>query len=63
MAKLSVNKAICIGCGLCTQLDGSLFALGDDGKAEAVQSDLPGDLVSGAEDVASNCPVGAISVD
>jgi len=57
MAKVSVDKEGCIGCGVCESLCGEVFKMDDDGKAEAIveETDLPC-----AEDAASSCPVNAI---
>ena len=48
-SKVSVDKDLCIACGLCVGTAPSIFSFGDDGKAEA-----------GAEEAINNCPVGAI---
>ena len=34
--KCSVNKDLCIGCGLCTSVCPDVLVMGDDGLAEAV---------------------------
>ncbi len=63
MAKVSVDKDLCIGCGLCADLCSNVFQLEDDGKAgvksqEAAQAEL-----ACAKDAASTCPTEAIKVE
>jgi ferredoxin len=63
MAKVSVDKDLCIGCGLCADLCSNVFQLEDDGKAgvksqEAAQAEL-----ACAKDAASTCPSEAIKVE
>jgi ferredoxin len=60
--KVKVNKDMCVGCGACTAICGDVFALGDDGLAEAVAEATEATL-SSVEDAASSCPVGAIELD
>ena len=53
----SVDKEKCIGCGLCAQVCGEVFEMGDDNKSTVkAQKDLP--CVKEAID---QCPVDAIS--
>lgn len=61
MAKVSVNKDLCIGCGACTGICPSCFAIGDDGKAEVIAQPAEGD--ASVNDAVASCPVGAISND
>jgi len=53
---VSVNKETCIGCGACASTCPKGFKMGDDGKAEVVDSGA--ECVKEAIDV---CPVDAIS--
>lgn len=59
--KVSVNKDLCIGCGACTGICPSVFAIGDDGKAEVIAQPAEGD--TSVDEAAASCPVGAISED
>ena len=54
--KLSIDKSLCIGCGACAGMDPENIVLSDDGTAEVING-------VGDEEVASVCPVGAISVE
>ncbi|MCD6253452.1 MAG: ferredoxin [Thermotogae bacterium] len=60
MAKVTVDKDACIGCGVCENLCPEVFKLGDDGKATTLvsESDLPC-----VQDAADSCPTSAISVE
>lgn len=61
--KCSVNKDLCIGCGLCTSIAPDVLAIGDDGLAEAIVSDVSADSESAVEEAAASCPVQAIVVE
>lgn len=60
MAKPSVNKGLCIGCGTCASLCPDCFELGDDLKSHVKDSCKEGccDL----QEVVDSCPVSAISL-
>ena len=57
--KVSVDKDLCIACGLCVGTAPSIFNFGDDGKAEAGVVDDE----AAAEEAVNNCPVGAIKAE
>lgn len=59
--KASVNKDMCIGCGLCTSIAPDVFKIGDDGLAEAIAPEASD--VDGAMEAESSCPVQAITVE
>ena len=58
--KVSVNKDLCIGCGLCTTIAPDVLAIGDDGLAGALVSETEDEAV---EEAAASCPVAAIVVE
>ena len=58
--KISVNKSLCIGCGLCVSLASKTFKLGPDGKSQAVNP--PGDPGEEVKEAAASCPVSAIAI-
>jgi len=61
--KAFVDKNTCIGCGLCTSIASSIFAMDDDGLAENILSeDIPSELESAAVEAQKSCPVDAIKV-
>jgi ferredoxin len=55
--KVSVNKDVCIGCGLCVGSVPAVFEFGDDGKAQAIAGAA---VDASVEEAVKNCPVGAI---
>ena len=60
MAKVSVDKDTCIGCGVCESLCPDVFKMNDENKAEVLEAETD---ASCAEDAASSCPVNAITVE
>lgn len=60
MAKVTVNKNICIGCGLCCSACPGSFELGEDGKSQVKDEN---DKSCNYHEIAESCPVGAITVE
>ncbi|PIS21260.1 ferredoxin [candidate division WWE3 bacterium CG_4_10_14_0_2_um_filter_42_7] len=58
---VKVNKNLCIGCGLCTQIAPKSFKLGEDGKSEGINP--PGDSEEKLNEAKDSCPVSAISLE
>ena len=56
---VSVDQALCTGCGLCIELCPEVFIWGPDGKAVAVRSECE---LHNVEEVADQCPAEAINV-
>lgn len=61
--KYIVKKENCIGCGVCTAIADAVFALGDDGLADAILSEVPAELVDAAEEAKASCPGQAIECE
>ncbi|MFH1692576.1 MAG: ferredoxin [Candidatus Omnitrophota bacterium] len=60
MAKVTVDAALCVGCGLCEQNCPDVFEMKDDGVAHVKANANCGcDL----KEVADQCPVNAIIVE
>ena len=64
MAKATVDKSVCIGCGVCTAIASAVFAIAADGLAENVLGDeVPADAIDAVNEAQVSCPVEAISVE
>lgn len=61
--KASVDKDVCIGCGLCPTICNEVFEMDDDGKAVAKITDVPKESEEGAKEAEEACPVNAITVN
>ena len=61
--KFVVKKDQCIGCGACVAIADAVFAIGDDGLAEAINEEVREDKKELAEDAANGCPTGAIEIE
>lgn len=59
MAKVEVNKDLCIGCGACTATCPEVFELGEDGLAEVIKEEINDDVIAAKE----GCPTDAINVE
>jgi ferredoxin len=59
MANLTVDKDLCVGCGLCSQVCSDVFEMAADDKADVIDgADLSADCV---QDAIDQCPVAAIT--
>lgn len=63
--KATVNKNICIGCGVCTSIASSIFALNyDDGLAENILGEeIPNEFEESVNEASEACPVSAIEIE
>lgn len=61
--KANVEKGICVGCGLCTELCPDVFRIDEDGLAIAEDKDISGTDLECAKDTAHKCPVNAINIE
>jgi ferredoxin len=59
MAKVVVDAATCVGCGLCEQNCPEVFQIKDDGIAHTIAQECK---THNLKEVADMCPVSAISV-
>ncbi|MCD6134020.1 MAG: ferredoxin [Candidatus Omnitrophica bacterium] len=60
MAKVSIDRSTCVGCGLCVNTCPDCFQLTSEGVAEVTNSECSSCNV---EEIASQCPVNAIKVE
>ncbi len=58
-----VDKETCISCGLCPDICPEIFSMDDDGKAIALDNEIPDELVESAKEAEELCPVEAITVE
>jgi ferredoxin len=59
MADPTVDKDLCVGCALCTQLCSEVFEMDSEGIAAVkTGADMDADCI---QEAADQCPVGAIS--
>ncbi|MFC2662140.1 MAG: ferredoxin [Eubacterium sp.] len=58
--KYHVDQDTCIGCGLCNSTCPAVFNMNDEGKAEAIEGEVPETELDAAAEAMEGCPVGAI---
>lgn len=62
--KATVNKNTCIGCGVCTSIASSIFALSSEGLAENLfGEEIPNEFEESVNEASEACPVSAIEVE
>ena len=59
MPNPTVDKDLCVSCGLCSQVCPDVFELGSDDMAQVKEGADPN--AACIQDAADQCPVGAIS--
>ncbi|MBQ8604743.1 MAG: ferredoxin [Oscillospiraceae bacterium] len=61
--KAFVDKNSCISCGICASVCPVVFAMSDDGKAEAVLTDVPEGSMDNAKNAEKSCPTDAVMLE
>lgn len=61
--KVSLDKDLCISCGVCNAICPQVFDWDDDGKMKTLSPTVPADLVDAALEAEASCPTGAIKVE
>ena len=64
MAKLTLDKETCIGCGACTAVAPEFFEMNyDEGKAKIIKADFGEEERTKVEDSVQTCPVQCIKIE
>lgn len=61
--KASIDDGRCRGHGVCTTVCPDVFAMTDDGYAEAIVDEVPAGLEDSAREAAEACPENAVILD
>mgnify|MGYP001769144525 CR=1 FL=1 len=61
--KASVDKNLCIGCGLCADVCPQVFEMGDDDKAKVKADPVPPEAEDSCRQAADQCPESAIQIE
>jgi ferredoxin len=61
--KATVDKDLCMGCGVCVDVCPEVFEMGDDGKAQTKVDSVPTEAKNSCRDAADQCPVSAITIE
>ena len=62
MMKAKVNTAACKGCGFCARMVSGIFLMKDNGKAFALNIEIPVDYIELARVAMEECPKKAITL-
>ncbi|APE14868.1 ferredoxin [Mycobacterium sp. WY10] len=61
--KASIDDGRCRGHGVCTTVCPDVFAMTDDGYAEAIVDEVPAGLEDSAREAADACPENAVILE
>ena len=61
--KVRVDTAKCSGIGLCEVAAPTVFEVGDDGQAHAINADPAEDDRAAVEQAVNECPTSALSIE
>ena len=61
--RVRVDRTQCGCSGYCARLVPSVFHIGDDKVAQAIDADVPPELTGAVREAATVCPTGAILID
>ncbi len=61
--KASIDDGRCRGHGVCTTVCPDVFAMTDDGYAEAIVDEVPAGLEDSAREAAEACPENAVVLE
>ena len=60
--KFYVDPDLCIACGACISLCSEVYDWDDDGKAKAIEGDVPAGIEDSATEGMESCPTEAIKI-
>jgi ferredoxin len=61
--RVRVDRTQCGCSGYCARLVPSVFHIGDDNVARAIETDVPRSLADAVREAATVCPTGAVVID
>jgi ferredoxin len=61
--KATVDKDLCLGCGVCVDVCPEVFEMDNDDKAQAKVDPVPPAAESACRKAADQCPVEAIKIE
>ena len=60
--KVTVDRTLCVGNGLCEAAAPELFAVGDDGEAQVLVGEIPAAEHQRAREAVQACPARALHI-
>lgn len=60
--RASVDQDGCISCGICTSVCPDVFHYNEEGKSEAIASEIKEDDIDTAKQARDDCPVSVIDI-
>ena len=60
--KVTLDKDLCISCGVCNAICPEVFDWDDDGKMKTLVDEVPEHLEDSAQEAADACPTNAIEI-
>ncbi len=61
--RATVDKELCIGCGICVDVCPEVFEMDEDDKAQAKVNPIPPEVAGSCREAADQCPVSAIEIE